>query len=167
MLIWLWQTAGILWFPTDIESGEVRYLKKARFWRCMFVARQSMHFSISVWILLFLQKETSIFVPFSHNMCYLCTDSKRRAVSTFAVFSEFFLCKIRTICLLPGIGTYLLSIASMAITTSENFISIYIQKKLLYSVNFFSCQFQAWHLSCWTIVQRDLSRQEDTFGILI
>jgi hypothetical protein len=84
----------------------------------------------------------------SHIMCYLCTDSKKRAVSIFAVFLKFFLCEIRTVCLLPRIGIYLLSIASMARTTFENFISIYIQKKMLYSVNFFSRQFQAWHLSC-------------------
>ena len=94
----------------------------------------SMHFFIPSGI-------DSVCVLLQHIVCYICTDSKKRAVSTFAVFSEVFLCKIRTICLLPRIETYLLSIASMARTTFENFINIYIQKKILYSVNFFSHQF--------------------------
>ena len=152
MLIWLWQTAGILWFPTGIESGEVRYLKKARFQRYMFVVRQSMHFSISIWIFLFLQ-EWALYVCYCSTLCAIYARIVRsEPFRHLPFFLELFLCKIRTICLLPRIGIYLLSIASMTGTTLENFISIYIKKKILYSVNFSSHQFQAWHLSCWRIV---------------
>ena len=123
-------------------SEEIQVLK-------MYVCGVSIDALLNISVHFFIpSRRNSACVLSSHIMCYLCTDSKKRAVSISAVFLKFFLCKIRTICLLPRIGIYLLSIASMAGTTFENFISVYIQGKNLCSLNFFSCQFQAWHLSC-------------------